>query len=571
MIKNNILVYSIKKSLSLLPDSFRVRSILLLISIITNSFFDLIGLASILPLLASVLDPEFLTKTPFLLHLFNFLGFEEKKWFVVFLCSLTILILLLKNLFSFWVQKMEIKFTWDAYVHLSSDILLSAYQKGFLYFKNENSNDIEYNITGIPTQFAQSFLYRLFTLLNEAVIFIFIIVSLLAYDYKILIFLTLIITPIFVLFYRKNRTKVATLNKRLGNIIPKISKPVLETTFGFTDVSITNTFKYFKKQYLSFVEESKDIHIKLGIVSFLPTKLLEMSVILAIILIILYSVFFIKNTSETITLVTVLGLAAFRSIPSINRLMYSAVSIKGQLYIFEIIDSFLPLKKRVKQTAITFQKTITIKNLSYTFDDAITPVLENFNLEINKGEIIGIKGPSGKGKSTIINILLGFLKHNSGEILIDNTILNESTINSWRQKVGYVSQDVFILDGSLQDNIAFGIPSNEVNLDKLNLAIEKSQLTEFVNSLPSGVSTNIGERGTKISGGQKQRIGIARALYKEAQILFFDEATSSLDSQTELEVNNAIKSLHDKDLTMVIIAHRESTLEYCDRIIELTN
>lgn len=251
--------------------------------------------------------------------------------------------------------------------------------------------------------------------------------------------------------------------------------------------------------------------------------------------------------------------------------MYSAVSIKGQLYIFEIIDSFLPLKKGVKQTGITFQKIITIKNLSYTFDDAITPVLKNFNLEINKGEIIGIKGPSGKGKSTMINILLGFLKHNSGEILIDNTILNESTINSWRQKVGYVSQDVFILDGSLKDNIAFGIPSNEVNLDKLNLAIERSQLTEFVNSLPSGVSTNIGERGTKISGGQKQRIGIARALYKEAQILFFDEATSSLDSQTEFEVNNSIKSLHDKDLTMVIIAHRETTLEYCDRVVDLSD
>ncbi len=152
---------------------------------------------------------------------------------------------------------------------------------------------------------------------------------------------------------------------------------------------------------------------------------------------------------------------------------------------------------------------------------------------------------------------------------MDNDILNEENMDSWHQKIGYVRQDVFLIDGSLKENVALGIPKEKIDLHKLSIVLEKAQLTEFVKNLEQGIDTNIGERGAKISGGQRQRIGIARALYYDAEVLFFDEATSALDSETEEEITEAIKSIHNENLTMIIIAHRESTLKYCDRVIEL--
>ena len=218
-----------------------------------------------------------------------------------------------------------------------------------------------------------------------------------------------------------------------------------------------------------------------------------------------------------------------------------------------------------------FARDIQIKNLSFCFDDGEQNVIDNLTLAINKGERIGIRGRSGAGKTTLFNLMLGFYKPTEGSILIDNQALTPENRRQWLNIVGYVSQSVFLTDGTLLENIALGIAPEQIDRERLERAIDMADLREFIDSLPQGVDTPAGECGNRLSGGQRQRIGIARALYKEAEVLFFDEATSSLDNDTEQNINNAIEQLskNNKELTIIVIAHRESSLDYCDRVLTI--
>jgi ABC-type multidrug transport system fused ATPase/permease subunit len=215
----------------------------------------------------------------------------------------------------------------------------------------------------------------------------------------------------------------------------------------------------------------------------------------------------------------------------------------------------------------TFTDAIEMHDLGFMFPDGGV-ILSHFQIKINRGERVGVRGPSGSGKSTLFNLLLGFFPPTSGEIRIDGKQLTPSNRRQWHRLVGYVPQEIFIIQGSLADNIALGQP---VVREKILWVLEQVQLQEWAAELPDGLDTHLGEYGSRLSGGQKQRIGIARALYKDAEVLFFDEATSALDSRTEQEINTALQDLSDthKELTMIIIAHRESSLTFCDRIIDL--
>ena len=212
-------------------------------------------------------------------------------------------------------------------------------------------------------------------------------------------------------------------------------------------------------------------------------------------------------------------------------------------------------------------KTINLLNIKFKYNDEKN-ILNNINFKINEGEFIGLVGKTGSGKTTIIDILAGLHKPTDGKIKINNIDLNEINILEWRNKISYLSQSTYLVDGNFIDNIAFGIPDNEINHDQIKKAIEMSEMGEFVNSLDNGIFSNLGENGVKLSGGQRQRIGIARALYKNTKILLFDEPTSALDSTTERKIINNIRT-HLKDITFIIITHRILTLKNCDKIFLL--
>ena len=218
---------------------------------------------------------------------------------------------------------------------------------------------------------------------------------------------------------------------------------------------------------------------------------------------------------------------------------------------------------------LDFKESIELRNLSFYYDKR-NQIFNKINLKIKKGEKIGIVGLSGAGKTTLINIIVGLIKQTSGDIFIDNKLLENKNLNSWKTKIGYVPQDVYLVDDTIENNIAFGIANDKINTKKIDNAIEQSQLKTFINQLPNGKNTIVGERGVELSGGQRQRIGIARALYNEAEVLLLDEATSALDKKTELDFIEAVKNIKGEK-TILIITHRFSTIVNCDRVFSINN
>ena len=282
-----------------------------------------------------------------------------------------------------------------------------------------------------------------------------------------------------------------------------------------------------------------------------------------------------KSIDQLVPTLAVFATASFRAIPSLNRVMGSIQSIKyGNAVIKLLYKEFIEIRTNKNSfinnnDKLLFKKKIDFKNLSFSYPLSKKIVISNVNLSISKGETIGIVGASGSGKSTLIDLLLGLLKPTTGEICIDNLNINRN-LDTWQKFIGYVPQTIFLSDDTIIKNVAFGISDNEIDINKIKKALDLAQILDHFESLPEGLSTFVGERGIRISGGQRQRIGIARALYNNPLILVLDEATSSLDSQTELEVMKSINLLKGEK-TIIIAAHRLSTLEKCDRIIEVKN
>ncbi|WP_456460927.1 ABC transporter ATP-binding protein [Reichenbachiella sp.] len=567
-----MIIKSLKRTLRIIPKTYHIKSVYLFLGILINSMFDIVGLAAILPILAAVLKKDFVITNPVTSKLYYGFGFQSQQDFILMLCITILLFIIGKNLFGIWIQKTQARFTLNIHKKLSAEIFKRAYSRGFLYFTENNSNKILNRVAGVPLVFAQQLLIQLIQFINELCILVLVLISLLAYDFRILALLTVVVIPFFTIFYQANKKKVAKFNEEINDLIPQITKPVFELTFGYVDVAIGGVFSSFKAQYLKKINQAKSLRIRLLVIQSIPNRLIEISVIMAVITMLLYGMFVLEDVPSILTLLSVFGLAAYRTIPSINRIMLAAINVKGKEYTLNILEELLNGPKISTQEPlgeITFNDNIRLDEISFKFPGTAKRVLNEVSLHIAKRESIGIIGKSGSGKTTLMNIMLGFIEPSSGKLSVDGQVINQENIALWQKKIGYVRQDVFLIDGTLLENVAFGIPEEQVDRNKLIQAIDKAQLTEFVNELPEKGNTNIGERGTKISGGQRQRIGIARALYHGAEILFFDEATSALDSETEHEITESIRSLHESKLTMVIIAHRESTLKYCNRIIKL--
>jgi ABC-type multidrug transport system fused ATPase/permease subunit len=256
-----------------------------------------------------------------------------------------------------------------------------------------------------------------------------------------------------------------------------------------------------------------------------------------------------------------------------NRMLIALTSIKGFQYVFEILgeakNASLELTREEIKDKLKFNQEIVLENVWYKYPGAPRSSLKNISFEIKRGDKIGIIGKSGSGKTTFINVLLRFLRETKGSISLDGKVLTSADDVKWRNLIGYVKQNVFIIDGNFYENIAFGVEREDVDEEKMKRVLRLSKLDEVIDNIPEGLDTNIGENGTRLSGGQRQRIAIARALYKDAEILVFDEATSALDNQTEKEITESIESLSEANATMVIIAHRITTLKNCNRIFEM--
>jgi ABC-type multidrug transport system fused ATPase/permease subunit len=338
---------------------------------------------------------------------------------------------------------------------------------------------------------------------------------------------------------------------------------------GAKDVKIRGREDYFVDQYDRHARVVADLSVRHIVMTQVPRMWLELVAVSTLCVLAATMLWQGRDSRDMVASLGLFATAAFRLIPSVNRIAMAAQNFRFNECGLEALqhDLNLPDTHTKVTRTVTFGRAIALEGVSFTFANSSAPALQGVTIDIPHGKAIGIIGGSGAGKSTAVDVLLGLLEPSDGRVTVDGIDIRDN-LRGWQDLVGYVPQSIYLCDESLRDNIAFGVPPEEIDEKSLERAIRAARLDDFVASLPDGLSTVVGERGVRLSGGQRQRIGIARALYHDPSVLVLDEATSALDTATESEVMDAVNALHGAK-TLVIIAHRLSTVEQCDVVYRL--
>jgi len=552
-----------------LSKAEKKRAGIMFLLLIFASLLDVFGLASLVPIIMAASRPGSVFKNKYSLGFYQYFGFQSERGFFVFLVCSLLLFFFVKNVFTTFISYKQERFTAKIALKLINNQFDKHNKISFWEFNKIGSARLMHLTFGIVQAFTNGIIRQLFILFSESTIIIIIIIGVLIYQPVLFFILIIVLFPSMLIIYRILNKKAADIGTQLNALKPKSYARILDAFFGFVELRLANKQDIFKKKVLKYENHIQQLDAQNFLFSQLPIKMIEMMAILAVVTIFLYSLFFSDNPNSLVTIIGLFAAAAYRLMPSVNRLLNAMVTLRGNRYTFDELNEFRSAVDVVKpeQQHLSFNHSIVFNGLTFSFPENENPVLQNITFKVNKGEKIGLIGSSGSGKTTLMNILLRFYIEQQGCIEVDGTPLTEHNIDAWYGLLGYVKQDTFLMESSIQDNITLG--EENFDMQRLRYAIEQASLQQLVDSLPEGIDTKIGERGSRLSGGQRQRIGIARALYKQTKILVLDEATSALDNDTEREVTEAIYRLADTDITMFIIAHRISTLRNCDRIYEL--
>lgn len=570
-LKNSVVIVSTQRVAGILNKQQKRQALIMLVLLVANTFLELFGLAAVIPLISMVLEEDAVQNSDGLSYIYNMLGFSNNNYFLYFLSASFLLVILVRGALSIYIYHKQARFSFGLYEYFATQLHRYFYSKGYLYFKSKDSNKIVRDINLSSDQFARNIIMPLIIIFTEIFLLFLVTMGLVFYQPVVSAMLFLVLLPVAVLFLTLVKQKIQAYREKDYEIQAETLRNLFQSIFGYVDVQVGNMSETFFEKYKSDVKNLRDIRAYFFTLNQAPQKVLELGMMLGIVVIILIGTNVMPNKADLALTLGVLALAAYRTLPSFNRIILNLMNLRSHQHIMGVIEQLKGFSHRsVEQVPLSFEHEIALKNLSFSYEPGIKPnVLEGMTVSIEKGQRVGIIGRSGSGKTTLVNLLLRFLHESEGQIKVDGHPLNDSNVEAWRDMIGYVQQDVYILNDSLAKNIAFG--HEEVDEARVKKVVEQASLESLVDSLPHGIHTPIGERGSQISGGQRQRIGVARALYEGAQILIFDEATSALDSETEREITDSIQKLSSRHFTMLIIAHRFTTLKYCDRIIELEN
>lgn len=562
----------LKKCYQALPNAFQKKAVIAVFLLVIQSFAELLTFGAIIPAVPAFTSP----------YTFFSQGLGARIAAAVsvhspialsFVVLLGILLLFsLKNLLVHAICQYQTSFVFDLYCDLSTRLFRHTIGSGLLALRAHSSSDTARDIIGVTMRFSRNVVLSYLFLLTEAVVVLVLSCGIILYEPKAFLLVAGLLTPPFAIFYLRIKRLIQRLESEMNVLESDLSKVVYQTLFGYTDVVATGTQKFFLRKFSSDAEVYSEISQRRTVLGLVPTRIAELSLVVGVAALYLYSFAFIPDVPQRVALFTVYMIAAYRILPSANRITLCLLSIRGNAFSLETAQAAKASERQARmigEEQISFHKHIQFEEVEFTYPGGSKPTLKNLNVTIQKGECVGVVGPSGSGKSTFLNLLLGLFEPTGGTLRIDDTPLSAANIESWRHKVGYVQQEVFIADGTVQDNIAFGIEKDKINRERLDRAMELSALTELVRALPAGIQTPLGERGSSLSVGQKQRVGIARALYHGAEVIVFDEATSALDAETEKEITASVQKLRQIGCSIVMVSHRDQPLTACDRILML--
>jgi len=561
------------ETIGIIPRAFRRRGVWVACTLLLRAGLNFLGLAMLLPVLALVLDPGSLEGGGVLARAYDGLGFASQRSFALAVCAAVVGVIVLKSLLGLWLARVERNYIFALYRTLSRRLLVTYHDRGLPFVKASNSAVLARNVNVVCLAFAAGVLRPAAAMIAEAMLFVLLFASLALYTPLAALLSVAIFLPAVWLYYALVRNRINRYGELENRAQREKSRLVAETFRGYADIELSGAFPGMLRAFDRTMDEVVRTRSREADIGQLPQLFTEIG--LAAGMALLAAVSFGGGQSQL--LFGVFAVAALRLMPSVRGIMSGWATIRYNRYTIPILreaalhepDSAHP-GVPTRET-LPFEREISVRSLSFRFTEESRDLFRGLTFTIRRGERIGIRGASGAGKTTLFNLLLGLYEPTSGEIAVDGTPLTAANRRAWQNRIGYVSQHLFLTDGTLAANVAPGVPAAEIDRRRVAEALEAAQLGGFVASLPRGIDTLVGECGSRLSGGQRQRIGIARALYRRADVLFFDEATSALDSRTEGEINRSIASIAARNpgLTLLVIAHRETSLEYCDRIITL--
>jgi len=543
------------------------------ILVIVMAIFELIGIASIGPFMVLVSDFSVLEGDNFIARIYSVSGLTNHYDFTFLIGILVLLLLLIGSFISMYTTWVLSIFGQEVGVKIGDRLFEFYLNKPWLYHTSVSSSTLTKQISVEANRITTGVITPLMQLNSKIITAIFISIALLFYNPLITISALIIFTLSYYIIYRIVRYRLSINGDMVSQSSKERFKLMAEGFGGVRDILLSRCQNNYVNTFVRSGDKYSHHHGETIALAHVPRYIMEFVVFGSLIIFLLYLLN--KYNGEFGMILPVLSiytLASFKIIPALQQIYASIVLIRGNISSFDSIkqdleESFDMANNSISKNnkSLLIRDSIELNGIQFTYPGKNIPAIEGLNIKIPVNKIIGISGSSGSGKSTIIDILIGLIQPDKGEILIDGTPLLSENIGNWQDKIGFVAQSIFLSDASIMENIAFGLSKNDIDISKVHRAIELSHLSKVIAELPKGVETMVGERGVQLSGGQRQRIGIARALYHDPEILIFDEATSALDGTTEKTIMDAIHDFSGLK-TIIMIAHRLTTLKKCDLI-----
>lgn len=551
--------------------------IVLLMSIMAAGL-EVLGVAAIVPILNMMLDMELTREKWYVRPFIDLFHIETDQEVIRLICCGVIAIYFFKNIYNIFYNWVYLKYANKVQRELSFRVLDAYMKQGYIFFVENNTSALLQGLNG-DISAVYNIIKSIYAVLTKAFtiicigIYIFIQFSDLA---VVLCGLTVLCLVLLQVFYRKPMSVNGRMNRQLAQMAYKIS---IEAIQGNKEIIAMHKQDYFSKYYTKVIAERNKTNVKVELGTLSPAYVIEMICIVGMMTAIAVKIGRVDDVSGLITNLSTIAVGAFRILPAlggitsgINTITMYTTQLNGTYHTLQTVKR-LEEKEKEKGTnetlreLVRFEKELEVCGVTFGYPGGEGNVLNRVDLRIKKGESIALIGPSGAGKTTLADILLGLLKPQEGKVLMDGKDIGELGEN-WSRIVGYVPQTMYLIDDTVKNNVAFGEPEQEIDETRVWEVLRIAQMDTYIKGLKNGIDTKVGEMGVNFSGGQRQRMAIARALYRNPDILILDEATAALDNETEAEVMRAIEALQGYK-TLIIVAHRLTTIKKCDIIYEV--
>ena len=571
---------NIKKILSLLTPSELKHAVTLLLMIMFMSLIDMIGVASILPFIAVLTNPEIIETNTFLNKIYiisNSFGIKNYEHFFILLGLVVLIFLVLSLIFRAVTFYLQSRFVQIREYTIGKKLIEKYLNQPYEWFLNRNSADFGKTILSEVNQIVIFGINPLFELISKSIVALFLLILLVIVDAKLALIVAFVLGGTYglIFYFVKNYLDRIGEMRLIKNNLRFTS--VIEAFRAIKEVKLHGLESSFIRRFSSPAESFAIISASSIVIGNIPKFIIELIAFGGIMLVILYMMIQTGNFSDSLPIISLYAFAGYRLMPALQQIYSSLTGITfvgpSLSKIYDDLKNFPRIDVNTNANAnhqnLKFNKILTLENIKYEYPNSSKLILNNINLKINAKSIVGFIGATGSGKTTIVDIILGLLEAQNGSLIVDGDVISKKNLRSWQKLIGYVPQQIYLADSSIASNIAFGQENENIKLELVKRASKIANLHRFViEELPNQYQTKIGENGVRLSGGQRQRIGIARALYHNPKLLVFDEATSALDNQTEQAVMEAVNNLN-KDITIILIAHRLNTLKKCDVIYKV--